>query len=77
MIVPTLADQIDALVIEADVYVDPYQGGEDVPMCFCDTAVCSCAVPLNGIISRIDRAFHVVVVQAPPAARGDLDELPF
>lgn len=74
MIVPTLATTIDALVIEADVYVDPSQGGDDEYMCLCDYSPCRCAGPMNGIVVRRKTLPSSILADDPFAIELDSDD---
>jgi hypothetical protein len=54
MIVQTL----DQMVYDSErgQWFDPYQGGDDERMCFCDTMICQCAAPLNGVTVTVRRS---------------------
>lgn len=70
MIVPTLAAMIDDKHA-GRAYFDPYQNGQDEHICLCDTAVCHCQTPMNGIIVRVGR------IAPEPAADDLFSDLPF
>lgn len=74
MIVPTLALAFDAEANGRDLF-DPYQGGDDERHCYCDTAICHCAAPMNGIsisLARVARERAAAVLESL-----GLDDLPF